>query len=155
MKEIRLTKNKITIVDDMDYEKLNKYKWHTLSNGYTFYAVRKPKSGVILMHREIMGLTNGDKLQVDHFDDNGLNNQRSNLRICNNGQNQMNKGKQSNNTSGYKGVNYKKEKNKWQANIEFKGKLSFLGYFTTKEEAAKAYDKKAIELFGEFAKTNF
>ena len=155
MKEIRLTKNKITIVDDMDYEKLNKYKWHTLSKKYTFYAVRKPKSGVILMHREIMGLINKDNLQVDHKDGNGLNNQRSNLRICNNGQNQMNKGKQSNNTSGYKGVNYKKEKNKWQANIEFKGKLSFLGYFATKEEAAKVYDKKARELFDEFAKTNF
>jgi hypothetical protein len=102
-------------------------------------------------------------MEVDHIDNNKLNNQKSNLRLATHHQNQFNSNLQRNNTSGYIGVvyhkNYKKNKiskmSHWHARIKFNSKHISLGYYQTPEEAAKAYDKKAKELFGEFAKTNF
>ena len=99
------------------------------------------------------------KVEVDHEDHNGLNCQRYNLRIATHSQNLANMLIPARNTSGIKGVykyvsNSWKTSNKWKAQISFKGKRKHLGYFDSKEEAQAAYDKAAIELFGEFALTN-
>jgi hypothetical protein len=84
-KEIPLTQGKVAVVDEEDFDRLNKHKWYACKNGNTFYALRKSnvngKRLTILMHREILGLKPGDP-GVDHRDGNGLNNRRKNLRLA-------------------------------------------------------------------------
>lgn len=87
---------------------------------------------------------------VDHVDGNILNNSKENLRSCTKAQNLHNRGKQENNTSGYKGVSFDKKRNKWQAGIGWKGKRIGLGRYDTPELAYDAYCRKAKELHGEF-----
>ena len=158
MAEIELTQGKIAIVDEEDFERLSKYKWCTRKGGNTFYAIRwgprvDGKRRVILMHREILGLKPGDP-DVDHRDGNGLNNQKKNLRIATKSQNAMNQQK-TRGTSRFKGVYWHKPSKKWRARICVNGEQKQLGHFMDEEEAARAYDEKAREIFGEFAKTNF
>lgn len=92
---------------------------------------------------------------IDHVDRDKSNNKINNLRECNKSQNEQNKEVRSNNTSGYRGVSYKKRNFKFASRINLNGKEIFLGYFEKAEDAAKTYDKKATELFGEFAYLNF
>jgi hypothetical protein len=109
----------------------------------------------VLMHRLIMNAPKG--LQVDHRNNVGIDNRRSNLRLCNQTNNQANRFLDKDSTSGYKGVTLKKDKmrNKpWFAQINHEGRHYSIGYFFTKEEAAKAYNAKAKELFGDFARLN-
>lgn len=145
-KQIELTQGKFAIVDDEDYEYLNKFKWHWKSKNY---AARAESRKTVFMHREIMKPP-ADML-VDHIDGNGLNNQKSNLRVCNKSQNGMNR----QNTSGriWKGV-YPVGK-KFVARIQIDGENKYIGTYKTEEAAARAYDINAIVLFGQFAKTNF
>jgi hypothetical protein len=161
MKTITLSQNKVALVDDEDYDFLNQWKWCAIKykNG-NYYAVRHPewdpitkKQITIHMHRLIMNAP--DSLEVDHWDSNTLNNQKDNLRLATHSQNQSNRGKTKRNTSGYKGVSLCKKTNKWRALIKFNKKSIHLGYFNNIIDAARAYDQKAIELFGEFAKLNF
>ena len=92
---------------------------------------------------------------VDHKDRNSLNNHLSNLRFCTRKENQQNRSKNKNGTSMYKGVSFHKPLNKWVARIKHNDHQIHLGYFTDEAEAARAYDRKASELFGVFAKLNF
>ena len=92
---------------------------------------------------------------VDHIDRNKLNNHLLNLRWCTKQENQYNRSKNKNGTSVYKGVSFHKKANKWLSRINQYGHPIHLGYFTDESEAAHAYDRKAIELFGVFAKLNF
>ena len=94
-------------------------------------------------------------MATDHINGDGLDNRKQNLRICTHAENLRNRRLGKNNTSGYKGVSWHKLHKLWYAHISHNKKLMSLGYFKDKEEAAKAYDRKAIELFGEFAKLNF
>lgn len=106
------------------------------------------------LHRFIMNASKGT--EVDHIDpSNTLDNRKSNLRICTNRQNQMNKRPQKNGSSPYKGVSWKKEQSKWSSRIQANGKLRHLGYFLSELEAARAYDAAALRYFGEFAYPNF
>ena len=92
---------------------------------------------------------------VDHKDRNSLNNHISNLRWCSKRQNDQNRSKRQNATSQYKGVSFHKKLNKWQARIRHNGQLIHLGYFSDETDAGRAYDRKAKELFREFAVLNF
>jgi hypothetical protein len=110
------------------------------------------------IHRLIMDAPKG--MDIDHINGNPLDNRKSNLRICTRAENQSNRGPQKNNTSGYKGVSYKKpskswKAQKWRAQINCRGESICIGYFDTPEEAARAYDTKAKELHGEYAYLNF
>ena len=146
MKEIKLeNSNKKVIVDNEDYETISKTKWRIDSDGYA----RGRQS--VRMHRLIMNTPKG--METDHINEDKLDNRKCNLRICTQHQNQINRGKQKNNTSGYKGVSRKRKK--WVAQIKFMGKIFRNGLYDDVIEAAHAYDKKAKELFGEFAKLNF
>jgi len=152
MKEIPLTKNKITIVDDDDYEWLKKWKWHVIKGGNSFYALRNEYLGVvnhkkilktITMHREIINAPKG--VMVDHINGDGLDNRKSNLRLCNkrqNGQNRINENK----SSKFPGVTLHKKAKKWHAQIEINGKHKNLGYFINEKDAAIAYEKACREL---------
>ena len=102
MREIPLTQGKTALVDDEDYEGLSQFRWFAHKNGKTFYAARSMNPGIVKMHRFILGVVD-PKIEVDHEDCNGLNNQRSNLRRATHGENQHNRGLYRNNPSGYKG----------------------------------------------------
>ena len=157
MKQIILTQSKFAIVDDEDYKLLNSYKWCAKLCDGKWYALRgtwiNNKRGGIYMHRQIMQFPN--KKQIDHKNGNGLDNRRENLRIANQTQNNANQSRKNKNLAGFKGVQYKKERNKYVASIGFHRAVLYLGIFDQAEEAARVYDKKAKELFGEFARLNF
>lgn len=160
MKLIPLSQNKFAKVDDEDFEEMMKYKWFATERGKQFYAFRnfpqvnKIRNYVIFMHRQLVGLKRGDKprIEVDHADGDGLNNQRSNIRKCTPSQNRFNRPKNFQNKSGMKGVSWSKGRNKWLAQIKSYGKARNLGAYHTKEEAYEAYCKAAKELHGEFAR---
>lgn len=156
MREILLTQGQKALVDDADYERLSKFNWCVFRRKGTFYAMRglwlgEGKQRTLLMHRAILGLRSNQK--VDHVDGNGLNNTRSNLRVATTSENGMNRGKQKNNKSGFKGVCFFARTNKWVAYIRVNRKSRNLGYFFTPEEAHAAYCAAASELHGEFART--
>ncbi len=152
--EIPLTQGCHAIVDNENISLLNTHRWYTssrASKGETRYAKRKEKGKTVLMHREIMNAPAG--MQIDHINGNGLDNRKANLRLCNYSQNQQNQRKKTRSTSRYKGVS--KDKKKWAARICINGKKIWIGRYHDEIRAAKAYDQKAIELFGEFANINF
>jgi len=151
---IELTWGKYAIVDAEDYEWLSKYKWCAVKKRNTWYAkTLRLDGGRLSMHRLIAGAPRG--LIVDHIDHNGLNNRKDNLRLCTNAQNQCNRLPLKGSTSRHKGVSWCKSHNKYNAAIYHKSKRYHLGWFVDPDEAAKAYDKKAKELFGQFAYLNF
>lgn len=154
MKTIKLTKGKVCLVDDEDFENLNQYKWH-LCSGYAARSVGyKDNKHMLYMHRVILNITNS-KIYVDHKDSNKLNNTKSNLRTCTQSQNGANARTPSmKKTSKYKGVYFDKSRKKWTARIKVKYIGKFLGRYDTELEAAKAYNKAAFEIFGEFARLN-
>lgn len=157
-KQIELTKGKVALVDDDIYEYLNQWEWHALFNNQKWYAQRmvgkRPFRKHVYMHRIIMNITN-PKILVDHVDNDGLNNQRLNLRICSDNQNKYNRNKQGNNISGYKGVFWDSQKQKYHATIKANGVLIHLGFFDNPIDGAYAYDEAAKKYHGEFARTNF
>lgn len=159
-KEIILTQGMFSLIDDSDFDLVSQYTWHASSNGKTFYAETcmniEQNQKTLRMHRLIMGLDFGDKRRVDHRDGNGLLNTRNNLRLATNSQNNHNARTRSDNTSGYRGVKCNKSsKNKWIAEISDGDKRRYIGSFPDAISAAKAYDEAALEIFGEFSKTNF
>lgn len=153
MKKIPLTQGLFAMVSDCDFEALNVHKWCAVKLNGRFYATRKVNGKQLLMHRSILGLKS-PKILCDHRNGNGLDNTRENIRNANHSQNNHNKGKQSNNTSGFKGVSFVKVSNKWRADIKVNGQGNYLGCFETPEEAAKAYDNAAKRLHGDFAQLN-
>ena len=153
MKEIQLTQGKVALVDDEDYEYLNQFKWHVSNDNYARRTIYKDKLyKALFMHREIMKVSKG--LLVDHINGNSLDNRKLNLRICTNSQNLMNRGKNKNNTSGYKGVRLINSNKKWRAQIQYKKIFYHLGCFEKRIDAAKAYNEAAIKFHGEFANLN-
>ena len=161
MKRIALTQGKYALVDDTDYKWLRQWEWH-YEKGYAARTrVNRDAPGPknIYMHRTILKLKSKvfRKIQVDHIDGNGLNNQRSNLRVVNTSKNAMNRKKMSGCKSKYKGVTKrpaKYKKKQWQASIRVNGKLLYLGDYITQEQAALAYNDAALKHFGNFARIN-
>ncbi len=155
-REIPLTQGQVAIVDAKNYEALAKFKWCACRSrhGKTFYARRRGKradgkSCAIHMHREIMGAADWE--EVDHKDGNGCHNWEDNMRLVTSGENARNVGKRADNTSGYKGVYFKKQNQKWGAQIQVNREHRHLGYFDTPKEAHTAYVAAAKEIHGEFA----
>jgi hypothetical protein len=155
MKRIQLKNGLEAIVDDEDYNELIKYNWYGNKSRDIIYVKRKTRKldnrneKIISMHRQLMGFPEGR--HIDHINNNGLDNRRCNLRICNNSQNMWNRKRRlHNNNNEFKGVSWFKRLRKWRASISLT-----IGYFDSKEEAAKAYDEAAKRLFGEFANLNY
>lgn len=156
MKSIKLDKGLSAMVDDADFEELNKFKWYADKIGNTFYAKRRAFVGdkytAVYMHRHI--LMPPKNIVVDHKNHNGLDNQRSNLRECTRGQNQINQRSQKNSSSKYLGVSWSKERKKWQAHCCKNYKVYSCGRFDNEADAALAYNELAKRLHGEFANLN-
>jgi hypothetical protein len=154
VKKIPLTLGAIAFVDDEDFDYLNQFNW---SIHYAFKYAKRTIGGRlnknnIFMHRLLMNAKEGEF--VDHIDRNTLNNQKSNLRICNWSENNINKSKRIGTSSKFVGVYLNKKVNKWQAYIKKNKKFFYLGIFENEIDAAIARDKKAKELHGEFANIN-
>jgi len=152
-KLIPLTQDKFAIVDAADYDRLSKHKWCAVKGRRTYYATRRANGKLVRMHRVIMKARAGQV--VDHREHDGLDNRRSKLRFCTPRQNTMNQRPRLGCSSEYKGVFHGKGDKKFIAGIAYNSKRIHLGRFDTARNAAKAYDKKAKELFGEFAYLNF
>jgi hypothetical protein len=147
MKELKLTNSKTALVDDADFEKVSAIEWYSTHNNTNVFYARNKRIGY--MHTYLIGSITG--FDIDHIDRNGLNNQRSNLRHVSRTENILNQGKSLNNTSGFKGVYFRSKLGKFQA----LHKNKHLGLFETAEEAARAYDKTLIRLYGSLVWTNF
>lgn len=156
IRHIALTQGKVAIVDVADYEQLNQWRWCASRQGKSdkFYAVRRiytdaVNSYSVMMHREILGLKG--RREVDHANNDGLDNRRCNIRAATHSQNGMNKldGK---NTSGFKGVSRHRDGKKWQARICVNKKQIWIGLYDDPQLAHEAYKAKAVKLHGEFAR---
>lgn len=159
MKKIKLTQGQFALVDDVDYTWLIQWKWYAGKDRENFYAYRwvlSPLAGRdrLSMHRQILGLEPGDHREGDHQNHNGLDNRRSNLRICTAIQNQQNRKANTKGSSIYKGVTWHKKAKKWVSNIKVDRELKYLGLFTSERTAAFAYNLAAKKHFGKFACLN-
>jgi hypothetical protein len=143
------------IIDIEDYEKIKNYRWY-ISFSKQWDRFREiiantylNKKQLLVLHQLIMN----DKM-VDHKNGNIFDNRKENLRKCTKSENAWNRGKQKNNTSGYKGVYWDKSRNKWLVFIGVNKKYIHIGRFSNIIEAAKAYNEAAIKYHGKFAKLN-
>lgn len=139
-------------VDDEDAHLLEKFPWRIQKNKTVNYAVSKLNGKTIYLHHLILPIKKG--FLVDHKDTDGLNCQRDNLRYANHSQSGANTRQVARTKSGYKGVSWHKQRQKWQAEIRINGQHISLGLWENKELAALAYNKAAISYFGEFANLN-
>lgn len=155
MIEKLLKHNIITIIDEDMCFLFEQYTYfsHFDSKSKKWYVHRKEKGKTKSLHRDILQ-PNSTQL-VDHINGNTLDNRKSNLRLCTKSENNFNvTTNRKNNTSGYKGVSWNKQQNKWKAYIQYNKKNIFLGYFLLASEAAKVYNKAAVKYHGNFANLN-
>lgn len=167
-RELPLTQGKVALVDDADYEALAVFKWHAqrvsrVHGDPVWYAARtvnvRRDDGTrhtyhVLMHHEITGLPTS--VEIDHWDGDGLNNQRGNIRECSGTLNNANRTRRIPNPSApYRGVTLHRKSGRWQAQIKHLGNNAYLGLFDDPADAARAYDAAASRLFGQFARLNF
>lgn len=138
-------------VDDEDYDSISKMNWHVSKQRNSLYAFTRLLGKKTSMHRIIMQPSIG--MFIDHINHNGLDNRRCNLRVCTNSENIRNSRSTIGSRSKYLGVSIRK--NKIHSYITYNRKQIYLGVFEDEVSAAKAYDIKAKELFGEFANLNF
>jgi hypothetical protein len=153
MKRLPVSQGHTARVDDQDYDQLSKHRWFHKDG----YAIRNGKVDgqrrMQYLHREIMQPEPGD--EVIFLDGDTLNCQRSNLRVVSKSQARVRHRRRRDSASGYKGVYWNRPTGKWAAAIRSDWMLRHLGVFATREEAARAYDRAAKELHGEWAVLNF
>lgn len=158
---IPLTRGLVTTIDQQDAD-LGAVLWRAMpkGNGKYIRAARKVYNGggkkTEYLHRVILARKLRRPLrpaeQVDHIDGNPLNNRRANLRPATRAQNTRNRRARS--ASGFKGVYRDKQRRKWRAAIRHNDRLRHLGMYTSRIEAARAYDDAARDLFGPYAALN-
>lgn len=158
MREIELTQGYKALVDDEDYSRCLHPKWVSKIDNKTVYAVRfrwiEKKRYAERLHRFVLGISDPTIL-VDHIDLNGLNNCKSNLRICTHSQNHANSLKRGGKTtSKFKGVSWMTRDRKWTCRIYVNKKCIHLGDFKDELQAAFVYNQAAYKYFGEFARLN-
>ena len=143
--EIPLSKGQVAVIDDSDLPLISSYTWYFDPSGYAASRSKGPK---VYLHRILLAAKRGD--YVDHKNLNTLDNRRQNLRLCTAQQNNRNRRKSKNNSSGYTGVSWYVAGKKWRAYIVLDYRQVHLGYFTNVESAREAYDEAARAYFGEF-----
>ena len=155
---IPLSQNKMVIVDSDDAARVKAFDWYAHESRGKFYAARQTRVDLnkqkrVFLHKWLIDAP--DDMLVDHINGDSLDCRRSNLRLCTQAQNVRNVPLYKNSTSGYKGVSQVVSTGRWMAYVNFDGERHNLGHYTTPKEAARAYDAKARELHGEFARLNF
>lgn len=158
MKKLKLNLGYYALVDDEDFDRVSIKKWYIQgmnNKEKKFYVIANlPREGAqkgsIRLHQFIIGIHLNKSIIIDHINGNPLDNRKCNLRFVNKNQNLFNRIPA--NDRKFKGVF--KKKNRYISCIRFKKKLIYLGRFKTEIEAASVYNKKAKELFGEYAYLN-
>ena len=148
------------LIDTEDVNRVKQFTWYANKDGNTYYvrsSIGRKTTGFtssLTLHRLVASFPDS---MIDHINMDGLDNRKLNLRECDYSQNRGNSRPTPNRISGnrYRGVGYVGSRNKFSANICIHGKPTFLGHYILEEDAARAYDKAAMEHFGEFATTNF
>ena len=155
---IDLSSGRMAKIDIEDHKKVTKYNWHLSSNKPPrIYAItnvyKNGRRTTLKMHRYVLNCSN-PLIKTDHINGNGLDNRKSNLRLCSNQQNCWNQIKRKNSlhSKKYKGVDF--HKNKWRARIRVSNKEKHIGYYKSEKLAAFAYDIQAAKYFGEFSNLN-
>lgn len=151
MKKIKLTQGKFALVDDEDFEFLNQFKWCLAAGGrYARTGIGPRKNNKkIYMHHLVLGMPKviKGKIEVDHKNQNKLDNQKHNLRIINRSLNILNNfNPRKDNRSGFRGICLDKRINMWIASIQFEGRPMYLGRFNTPQEANEVYLDKLKSL---------
>lgn len=159
MKVIKITQGCRAFIDDEDFEKVSRYRWYLVrplkSKTLKYAACKKYPDGekkTLLMHRLILNAPKGRP--VDHIDRNGLNNQKSNLRICSIRENNLNCKIHKTNKSGYRGVCWHEQNSCYRAYFSLHNKTYHIGLFQTAKEAAIARNEKMKQLGCKFARLN-
>lgn len=132
---------------DKEFAYLDQYKW---SKSHWGYAVSS--TPVLKLHRVVAGANIGEV--VDHTNGDPLDNRKCNLRLCSQSENSKNQKLRTNNTTGYKGVYFMASANKYTAKVKNNYISYHIGLFDTAKEAAQAYNEKALQLHGKFARLN-
>ena len=146
-----LTKKGVEFYFDIeDFDKVKKHAWYLSKRGYITTNIKRRARP---MHKFLLG--DIKNAEVDHISGNKLDNRRRNLRICTHQENMFNQKRKCTNTTGFVGVSYIKRVGRYEAYVHCGGKKHYIGLFNSPEDAAKARDKKASILFGEFARLNF
>ena len=147
---IPLTQNQWAIVDAVDYDRLVYHKWYAAWSNQTqsFYARTRIGNRIVPMHEVVKQTIQG--APVDHWNGNTLDNRRNNLRTATSRQNAANRKKHKNNTTGFKGV----VRDRFRFRVQIGTPRRHLGMFNTPEEAARAYNIAAVDMYGEFARIN-
>lgn len=141
------------LIDIEDIDLVKNIKWHRSDlQRSTYYCISNDNQWRRI-HRLILGITD-ENVFIDHINHNGLDNRKSNLRICTNQQNICNCNIPKNNKSGCKGVYWAKDKQKWAVQVSINNKTKYIGRFTEYEDAVKARNEAAKEYYGEFANEN-
>jgi hypothetical protein len=148
--QIPLHGGQFALIDDDDFELVSQFKWIAATKGGLSYARCRLDGKPFGMHRLILGKPKGP---IDHKNGNGLDNRRSNLRLCTHAENMRNRRKMAKCASKFKGVTLHSSGN-FRATIYQGGEPLCLGTFTSEEHAARQYDRAARIFFGKFAKTN-
>lgn len=147
---IELTQDKYAQIDDADYQLVADHGWFAHFDGKRWYAMaHMTKKKIVYMHRVLLPSAK----VVDHINGDGLDNRRANIRACTQSQNLANQ-KIKPHSSRFKGVSFDKKLKKWTAYCKVNGKTTYIGGFKVEEDAARAYNAKAKELYGEFARLN-
>jgi hypothetical protein len=136
--------------DIEDFEKVKKHSWNLSKRGYITTNIHRRARP---MHKVLLGDIKG--ADIDHISGNKLDNRRSNLRVCTHQENMFNQRRRCTNTTGFMGVSFMKRVGRYEAYVHCGGKKHYAGLFDNAADAAKARDKKASILFGEFARLNF
>ena len=158
VKRIGLTRGKVALVDDRDFQRLSKHKWLAADNGSGNWYAKRVEGVVngrkkwVYMHHAILGLPGF--IRIDHRNGDGLDNQRGNLRRATNQQNAFNM-KNQRHSSRFKGVSWCGRSKRWRVSICCERNFVHLGYFKSAMAGAWLYDFAALILFGEYARTNF
>lgn len=151
---IPLTQGFFATIDAVDLPLVESLTWCVHITPTNRYAESRQNNRLVTMHRLVMGAKKGD--EVDHRDENGLNNRRNNLRFCTSSQNKCNRTKPAAaGTSRFRGVSWDTQTGRWRAQIMMGKKHRRIGRFKSEDEAAKAYDTAARKIHGVFARLNF
>lgn len=142
----------VILVDEIDIDLVSPHKWYANKFPHTTYATASINGATVYLHRFLLRPEKG--IEVDHINHDGLDNRRSNLRLCTRSQNMANSRVVAKST-GFRGAYADPKNYRFRAEIRANGKRIRLGSFRTAESAAKAYDEAAARLFGEFAQLNF